>query len=44
MQQVLVKTRNKTVELTVLKDNPALKLCQRLGFIITDEDGYQYHM
>ncbi|QDO84818.1 GNAT family N-acetyltransferase [Shewanella psychropiezotolerans] len=44
MQQVLVKARNKTVELTVLKDNPALKLYQRLGFTITGEDEYEYHM
>ncbi|BAJ02836.1 GNAT family N-acetyltransferase [Shewanella violacea] len=44
MQQVLTKAKNKAVELTVLKDNPALKLYQRLGFIITGEDEFEYHM
>ncbi|NRB22402.1 N-acetyltransferase [Shewanella sp.] len=42
--QVLTKAKNKAVELTVLKDNPALKLYQRLGFIITGEDKFEYHL
>ena len=30
--------------LTVLKNNPALRLYQRLGFNIVAEDQYEYHM
>jgi len=44
MQQVLDETEFKFVELTVLKDNPALRLYERLGFIITGEDQYEYFM
>ncbi|AQS36908.1 acetyltransferase (GNAT) family protein [Shewanella psychrophila] len=44
VQQVLTKADNRAVELTVLKGNPALKLYQRLGFIITGEDEFEYHM
>ena len=41
---ILNNSKGKTVELTVLKDNPALNLYKRLGFIITGEDEYEFHM
>ena len=44
MQYVINNADPKIVELTVLKDNPALKLYKRLGFIIIGEDQYEYHM
>jgi len=34
----------KNVELTVLKDNPAQFLYERLGFKRTGEDEFEYHM
>ncbi len=40
MQYVINSAHPKIVELTVLKENPALKLYKRLGFIIVGE----YHM
>ena len=44
LQQILQQAKNKTVELTVLKENPALNLYKRLGFAITGEDEYEFHM
>ncbi|MCS6120036.1 GNAT family N-acetyltransferase [Shewanella baltica] len=44
IQQVLNSAQSKIVSLTVLKDNPALKLYLRLGFKIVGEDMYEYHM
>ena len=32
------------VTLTVLKENPALALYRRAGFVVTGEDEYEYHM
>ena len=43
-QQILSNARDKTVRLTVLKNNPAVGLYMRLGFQIIDEDEYEYHM
>jgi ribosomal protein S18 acetylase RimI-like enzyme len=43
MKKVLDST-TKTVELTVLKANPAKALYQRLGFVVTGEDDYEFHM
>lgn len=44
MEQVLKETKCQTAELSVLKENPALKLYQRLGFFITGEDEYEFYM
>ena len=44
MKQMLGCFKPKTVELTVLKENPALKFYKRLGFEITGEDQYEFHM
>ncbi|WDE03197.1 GNAT family N-acetyltransferase [Thalassomonas viridans] len=44
LEQVLHQTDAETVKLTVLKDNPARHLYQRLGFTQTDEDEYEFHM
>ncbi|MFS1421872.1 MULTISPECIES: GNAT family N-acetyltransferase [unclassified Shewanella] len=44
VEQVLTEAKFKFVELTVLKDNPAFRLYQRLGFSITGHDQYEYFM
>ena len=44
LTQVIQNRQGKRVELTVLKDNPAKNLYQRLGFTITGEDEYEYFM
>lgn len=44
LDQVIENSKPKFVELTVLKENPALKLYERLGFHITGEDQYEYFM
>lgn len=44
LEQVLNQIKPKFVELTVLKNNPARKLYQRLGFTIIGEDQYEYQM
>ncbi|WP_076408915.1 N-acetyltransferase [Shewanella sp. UCD-KL12] len=44
VEEVLQQADTKRVELTVLKDNPALSLYQRLGFTITGEDEFEFHM
>lgn len=44
IQQVMDEASPKIVSLTVLKDNPALKLYLSLGFKIVGEDRYEYHM
>jgi len=44
LRQVLHHAGDKVVELTVLKENPALKLYKRLGFTVTGEDEYEFHM
>ena len=44
VQQVLELSKAKNVELTVLKENPALMLYKRLGFEIIGEDQYEFHM
>jgi len=44
IQQVLDAEPSKTVTLTVLKDNPALQLYLRLGFVVIGDDEYEYHM
>ena len=36
--------KEKIIQLKVLKDNPAKKLYERLGFTIVDEDEHEYHM
>ncbi|WP_199610851.1 GNAT family N-acetyltransferase [Flocculibacter collagenilyticus] len=36
--------KSKSVTLTVLKENPAKQLYQRLGFNIVGEDKYEYHL
>ena len=38
------KQKHKKIALTVLKDNPAKLFYQRLGFKITGEDEYEFHM
>ncbi|KDC53143.1 GNAT family N-acetyltransferase [Pseudoalteromonas fuliginea] len=44
IEQVITNAQSKPIKLTVLKNNPALGLYKRLGFTITDEDNYEYHM
>ncbi|WDE13973.1 GNAT family N-acetyltransferase [Thalassomonas haliotis] len=44
LQQVLQQAKGKTVLLTVLKENPALNLYKKLGFTVTGEDEYEFHM
>jgi len=46
MEQVIEQSKNKQkiIELTVLKANPAKSLYQRLGFSITGEDEHEFHM
>jgi ribosomal protein S18 acetylase RimI-like enzyme len=44
LEQVINSSQPKFIELTVLKENPALKLYERLGFHIIGEDQYEYFM
>jgi ribosomal protein S18 acetylase RimI-like enzyme len=44
IEQVLSDATVKTVALTVLKENPALALYKRLGFLIVGEDNYEFHL
>ena len=44
IKKVLGRSKFKAVELTVLKANPAKQLYERLGFLITGEDEYEFHM
>jgi ribosomal protein S18 acetylase RimI-like enzyme len=44
IEQIMADAKNKFVELSVLKENPALNLYKRLGFYITGEDQYEYFM
>lgn len=44
LKNLISKARNKIACLSVLKENPALRLYQSLGFTIVDEDNYEYHL
>ncbi len=44
IEQVLADSKPRHIELSVLKENPALELYKRLGFYITSEDQYEYFM
>jgi GNAT superfamily N-acetyltransferase len=44
IQQLLSNAKEKSVKLTVLKNSPAVRLYERLGFRIFDEDSFEYHM
>ena len=44
VEQVLDRFRSKTITLKVLKENPALNLYVRLGFVIVGEDEFEHHM
>jgi ribosomal protein S18 acetylase RimI-like enzyme len=44
LEQVLKDSQPKYLELTVLKENPAIKLYKRLGFTIFGEDQFEYFM
>lgn len=44
MRQVIETARPRPVRLTVLKQNPALRLYLRLGFCVMAEDHYEYHL
>ena len=44
IKQMLDGSKSKTVELTVLKANPAMQLYERLGFKVISEDQYEFHM
>jgi len=44
LQQVINRHDSKTIVLSVLKSNPAQKLYERLGFIVTGEDEYEFKM
>ncbi|WP_304183626.1 GNAT family N-acetyltransferase [Pseudoalteromonas prydzensis] len=39
-----LKTRVAKIKLTVLKHNPAFHLYQQLGFVVTGDDQFEYHM
>jgi len=41
INELAKKFKPKAIELTVLKDNPAIKLYTKLGFMIFDEDKYE---
>ncbi len=44
MDQILESSKPKTVELRVLKSNPAKQLYERLGLIVSDEYKYEFYM
>lgn len=44
LEQVLLVNAAKTVNLTVLKSNPAYHLYCRMGFNLIGEDEHEYHM
>jgi ribosomal protein S18 acetylase RimI-like enzyme len=44
LKQLIQTRQTKSIELTVLKDNPAKQLYQRLGFTTTGEDEYEFFM
>ena len=44
IKQILQESNVKRVELSVLKENPAINLYKRLGFTITGEDEFEYFM
>ncbi len=44
LQQIFTENPHQPVRLTVLKANPAFALYQRLGFVVTGEDDYEYHL
>ena len=44
VEQILENEKNKTVNLTVLKDNPAVQLYKKLGFQTVGEGQYEYRM
>lgn len=46
MEKIFVRARQhgKSVRLTVLKQNPARRLYERLGFIVVGEDNHEFHM
>jgi len=44
IEQVITSAQSKPIKPAVLKNNPALGLYKRLGFTITGEDNYEYHM
>jgi len=44
IEQILIDSKSKPVALSVLKSNPAKRLYERLGFKVTGEDEYEFHM
>ncbi|KZN35737.1 hypothetical protein N474_18290 [Pseudoalteromonas luteoviolacea CPMOR-2] len=44
IKYIVTQTAHLPTYLTVLKDNPAKHLYEQLGFIITSEDEYEFHM
>lgn len=44
LNQLIQNRQGRPIELTVLKDNPAKHLYQRLGFIVIGEDEYESFM
>ncbi|MBQ4813296.1 hypothetical protein A7985_12680 [Pseudoalteromonas luteoviolacea] len=44
IQYIVAEYSHLPTYLTVLKENPAQYLYQRLGFVTTSEDEYEYHM
>ena len=44
IKQILDSSRTKSVELSVLKSNPAISLYERIGFSITGEDENEFFM
>ncbi|MBL4670660.1 MAG: GNAT family N-acetyltransferase [Arenicella sp.] len=44
VRQILNNEHPKTVQLAVLKGNPAVNFYKKLGFKVIGEDAYEYHM
>jgi ribosomal protein S18 acetylase RimI-like enzyme len=44
LHRVIEKAGSRRIVLSVLKDNPALRLYLNLGFMIYSEDHYEYHL
>ena len=44
IEYLMAQSPHKPTKLTVLKSNPAANLYKRLGFVIYDEDDYEFYM
>ena len=44
IEKIIVENKDKQLRLTTFSDNPAMRLYERLGFVITECDGYTIRM